>query len=185
MRPHNLFAFFNTLALLLSAIPGSAATEPQAAALWLSHQLHRQIEASQILVSPEASALEGCTIIHARRASTGATALSLRCPTLALPQLVLLHLPVDDAAPGADWKSHDTSHGSARGSMLKAPPIVRVGAALRADWRTDSLHAQLPVVALDSGAAGAEIRVRIANTNHILRARVLDANVVAITVAGA
>jgi flagella basal body P-ring formation protein FlgA len=69
--------------------------------------------------------------------------------------------------------------------MLKAPPIVRVGAALRADWRTDLLHAQLPVVALDSGAAGAEIRVRIANTNRILRARILDAKAVAITVAGA
>ncbi len=183
MRPCYLFALFNTLVLLLSAMPSSAATEPQTAALWLSHQLHRQIEASQILVFPQASALEECTITRARRASTGATALSLRCPTLALPQLVLLHLSIDDTAPGAEWKLHDTSHG-VRGSLLKAPPIVRVGAALRADWRTDSLHAQLPVVALDSGAAGAEIRVRIANTNHILRARILDAKAVAVIVAG-
>jgi flagella basal body P-ring formation protein FlgA len=62
---------------------------------------------------------------------------------------------------------------------------VRAGATLEADWRTPALHAELPVVALDSGAAGAEIRVRIANTSRILRARILTARSVAILTAGA
>ena len=55
----------------------------------------------------------------------------------------------------------------------------------QADWRTAFLHAELPVVALDSGAAGAEIRVRIPSTNRIMRARILSAHTVAIVVAGA
>ena len=65
-----------------------------------------------------------------------------------------------------------------------APAIVRAGAALHADWSTAFIHAQLPVVALDSGAAGAEIRVRIPQSNRIVRARILSAHAVAIVVAG-
>ena len=63
--------------------------------------------------------------------------------------------------------------------------MVRAGATLQADWRTDFLHAELPVVALDAGAAGAEIRVRIPSTNRIMRARILSAHTVTIVVAGA
>jgi flagella basal body P-ring formation protein FlgA len=66
-----------------------------------------------------------------------------------------------------------------------SPNIVHAGAALRADWRTDFIHAQLPVIALDSGAAGAEIRVRIPQTNRIVRARILGPHTVAIIMAGA
>jgi hypothetical protein len=196
MHPRSSSAIFCALFLLLgSAAAASFAPEPQqAAALWLSQQLHRPIEASQILVSPPDTALEGCTIARARHASSGATALSLRCPTLALPHLVLLR--DDAAAPGAGSisplqsasahdASHNTPHDLPHGLALKAPPIVRAGAALRADWRTASLHAQLPVVALDSGATGAEIRVRIANTNRILRARILSAQDVTIIAAKA
>jgi hypothetical protein len=216
-------AIFGTLFLLLSLGTAAAATfvsEPQqAAALWLSRQLHRPVEASQILVFPPDTALEGCTITRARHASIGATALSLRCPALALPHLVLLHLPADAASSTdqiSETPSQDSPHGLdrfqsrcvpgvphicrsqqmwvRRGSAytnpattiaVKFPPIVRAGAALRADWRTASLHAQLPVVALDSGASGAEIRVRIVNTNRVLRARILSAQDVAILVAGA
>jgi hypothetical protein len=186
MRPSS--AIFSTLFLLLSlgtAAAASFAPEPQqAAALWLSRQLHRPVEASQILVSPPDTALEGCTITRTRHASIGATALSLRCPALALPHLVLLHLPADatsSTGPISKIPPRNPPHGLA----VKVPPIVRAGAALRADWRTASLHAQLPVVALDSGASGAEIRVRIVNTNRVLRARILSAQDVAIIVAGA
>jgi hypothetical protein len=197
MRPHPSSALFCTLFLLLSlgtAAAASFAPEPQqAAALWLSRQLHRPVETSQILVSPPDTALEGCTITRTRHASIGATALSLRCPTLALPHLVLLHLSTDAATStgrisanpphisSQDSPSHDSPHEPA----MRVSPIVRAGAALRADWRTASLHAQLPVVALDSGASGAEIRVRIVNTNRVLRARILSAQDVAIIAAGA
>lgn len=196
MRPRPTSALFCTLFLLLSlgtAVAASFAPEPQqAAALWLSRQLHRPVEASQILVSPPGTALEGCTITRARQAPIGATALSLRCPALALPHLVLLHLPTTDAASSTVPKSanpprpsHDSSsHDSPLALAAKLPPVVHAGATLRADWRTPSLHAQLPVVALDSGASGAEIRVRIVNTNRVLRARILSAQDVAI-VAGA
>ncbi|PSH03179.1 MAG: hypothetical protein CXZ00_13500 [Acidobacteria bacterium] len=163
--------------LLASAAEASVVAESrQAAALWLSRQLHRPVEASQVLVSPRAATLEGCTITNIRPAPTGATALSLRCPDHALPQLVLLGFPVSNAASHTSISSR-LSH--------KAPPIVRAGATLRADWRTDSMHAQLDVVAMDSGAAGAEIRVRIAHSNRIMRARVLSAHTVGIVAAGA
>jgi hypothetical protein len=200
MRPGPSSAIFCPLFLLLSlgsAAAAAFAPEPQqAAALWLSRQLHRPVEASQILVSPPGTALEGCTITRARRASIGATALSLRCPALALPHLVLLHLSIDAAASAGGISEnpllsasrnkppHHPSHDSPHGLAVKVPPIVRAGAALRADWRTASLHAQLPVVALDAGVSGAEIRVRIVNTNRVLRARILSAQDVTILVAG-
>lgn len=71
------------------------------------------------------------------------------------------------------------------GTPAASPNIVRAGAALTADWRTAFIHAQLPVVALQAGAAGAEIRVRIRQTNRIVRARILSADTVAIVIAGA
>lgn len=197
MRPGPSSAILSALFLLLSlgsAAAAAFAPEPQqAAALWLSRQLHRSVEASQILVSPPGTALEGCTITRTRHASIGATALSLRCPALALPHLVLLHLSIDAAAgisanpsPSASPNKppRHPSHDSPPGPAVKVPPIVRAGAVLRADWRTASLHAQLPVVALDAGVSGAEIRVRIVNTNRVLRARILSAQDVAILVAG-
>lgn len=216
MRLRRFFSLVVALALL-AALPGSAAIAAvapearQAAALWLSGQLRRQIDASQILVSPRGATLEDCTITRVRYAATGATALSLRCPALALPQLVLLQLSADAATTGQAAPDDPRSGGQRRGLLpvvaegsphvirtpirtpfrtpakapMKAPPIVRAGAALRADWRTPSLHAQLPVVAMDAGASGAEIRVRIVNTNRILRARILSAQAVAILAAGA
>jgi hypothetical protein len=214
MRPRPFFTLAVALALL-AAMPGPAAAASvasesrQTAAIWLSGQLHRPVDASQILVSPRGAALEDCTITRLRYAATGATALSLRCPTLALPQLVLLQLPADAAASDSGPTVQDNppsalrrrgplsalEDGSPRinGAPIRAPmkarikaaPLVRAGAALRADWRTPTLHAQLPVVALDAGASGAEIRVRIVNTNRILRARILSAQAVAIVVAGA
>jgi hypothetical protein len=151
-------------------------------ALWLSQQLHRRVDASQILAAPSGLTLQGCSVTRARAASTGAASLSLRCPAPALPQLVLLNLPLDAAADALPAPRQSTSDSPA---TVKAPPLVRSGAALQADWHTASIHAQLPVVALDSGAAGAEIRVRIANTSRILRARILGAHTVAITASGA
>jgi hypothetical protein len=175
---------FGTLSLLGSAVAASAATDEnrQAVAVWLSQQLHRRVEASQILLSPETAALEGCTIVRSRPAPSGGTALSLRCPAHALNQLVLLNFSVE-AAPADLPASRATALPP--NPRPRVSPIVRTGAALEADWRTDSLHAELPVVALDSGAAGAEIRVRIASTNRIMRARILTAHTVTIIVAGA
>jgi hypothetical protein len=178
-----------TLALLLSAATASAATASAATddhrqleAQWLTQQLHRPVEASQILVFLYRGPLEGCAITRARRESIGATSLSMRCPAPVLPQLVLLNLSLEldpaSVSPSAHFAPpRPRSHG--------APPIVRAGAVLAADWRTDSLHAQLPVIALDSGAAGAEIRVRVPQSNRIMRARILGAHTVAIIVAGA
>ena len=179
------------LCLLLghtSLLPGAvaagarAAQSQEAAARWLSAQLRRPVEASQLLLAPDAAQLEGCTITRVRPAPTGATALSLRCPGHLLPQLVLLKIPFDSAmnsnAPAlraaAPW-----------GAARKVPPLVRAGSTLAADWKTSALHAELPVIALDSGAAGAEIRVRVTQSSRILRARILTAHSVAILAAGA
>jgi Chaperone for flagella basal body P-ring formation len=185
--------------LLLSglALAASGAALPaqqeahRAEALWLSRQLHQPVEAAQLLVSPRLATLEGCAIADIRPAPTGATALSLRCPGHVLPQLMLVNLAFDavaDALPGGG--SGGSAHPSAalRSHALRAPralPLIRAGATVEADWRTPVMHAQLPVVAMDSGAAGARIRVRIANTNHILRARILTARSVAIVAPGA
>ncbi len=185
-----------TLCLLGSA---AAASQPpqaqsdsrQAQALWLSQQLHCPVEAAQILVSPEAATLEGCAITHARLASTGATALSVRCPASRLPHLVLLTAAASPAcdlhphAPKPQLTNVESNRPAPTALAAASPNIVHAGAALRADWRTNFIHAQLPVVALDSGAAGAEIRVRIPQTNRIVRARILSPHTVAILMAGA
>ncbi len=220
----------STLVCTLCLLGSAAAAQPlqtqtelrQTQALWLSQQLHRTIEAAQILVSPESTTLEGCTITRSRLAPTGATALSLRCPASRLPHLVLLNVTDTGGPhlPGARGRSaaggpHPPAVGecgmqhtpggphavgecgmqraalassSAPAAAPRAAPssnIVRAGAALTADWRTAFIHAQLPVVALESGAAGAEIRVRVPQTNRIVRARILSADAVAIVMAGA
>jgi len=180
MRLHLLSAFVFTLCLLALAISSAQAqaqdTSQQAQAAWLSRQLHQPLQASQILLAPQAAGLDGCTIARTRRAPTGATAISLRCPAPSLPSLVLLDLPL---AVGESETQHKAITSRATSN------IVRAGAALRADWHTTFVHAQLPVVALDSGAAGAEIRVRIPQTNRIVRARILSAKAVSIISPGA
>lgn len=199
-----------TVCLLGSAVAACAAGVPLPAqegprlaqALWLSQQLHHPVEAAQILLFPEAATLEGCTVRRIRRASTGAMSLSLRCPASRLPHLVLLadtggpH-PGTSAAFGSvsgceavgECAIQSTTRASHTPSLSQlaaaSPKIVRAGAALRADWHTDFIHAQLAVVALDSGAAGAEIRVRIPQTNRIVHARILSSDAVAIVPAGA
>jgi len=223
MRSCLLSALLCTLGLFAPAVASAADAAPlqareaarQAQATWLSQQLHRPVDASQILLAPEAAALEGCAIARAWLAPTGATALSLHCPAPTLPHLVLLDL--SPTSPGGPYSSTGGPHPpvfgecgeqpkggpyppSARnrsvpggpyspsfgecGMHPPSPKIVRAGAALRADWRTEFIHAQLSVVALDSGAVGAEIRVRIPQTNRIVRARILSASAVAIIVAG-
>ncbi len=174
------------LVLHTAAARAAAAESKQAAASWLTAQLHVRVEPAQILTIPGSGSLEGCAILRARSTPTGATSLSLRCPTHVLPQLVLLKIPFD-AVPANLNASAPSPHASAAPKTVapKAPPLVRAGAALEADWRTPVLHAELPVVALDSGAAGAEIRVRIAHGVRILHARVLTAYSVTIVEAGA
>lgn len=179
-------------ALLCLLVPNPAAfcagadESRQAAALWLTGQLRVPVEPAQILTIPGSGSLQGCSILRARPEPTGATSLSLRCPTHVLPQLVLLKIPFD-AVPANISASAPSPHASAAPKTVapKVPPLVRAGAALEADWRTPALHAELPVVALDSGAAGAEIRVRIAHGVRVLRARILTAHSVTIVEAGA
>jgi hypothetical protein len=196
-------ALLCTLGLRAAAATADASpagSSRQAAAIWLAQQLHRPVEPAQILVAPQAGPLEGCAITRMRPAPTGATSLSLRCPAHVLPQLVLLKIPFDaiadakdapTAVSGLSSRSSATRLrnalpvGAAAVVLPKAPPLVRAGAALEADWRTPALHAELPVVALDSGAAGAEIRVRIAQGSRVLRARILTAHTVTIVAAGA
>lgn len=179
-----------------AAADTSAAGPRRDAAVWLSQQLHRPVEPAQILLVPRTGSLEGCTITRMRPAPTGATALSLRCPAHVLPQLVLLKIPLDADANLASNPNGllsgvrpgvvpNTMPGALRHAAPNTPPLVRAGAALEADWRTPVLHAELPVVALDSGAAGAEIRVRIAQGIRVLRARILTAHTVTIVEAGA
>lgn len=177
MRLRNSFTIaFLALSLFgLHAEATMAEESRQSAAAWLSHQLHRSVDVSQILAAPVGNSLEGCAITHVRPAATGDTSLVLRCPAYPLPQLVLLHLSL-----GAPTLPTVVAHRT-----TATTPMIRAGMALRADWRTAALHAQLPVVALDSGANGAEIRVRVANTSRIMRARVISAHAVSILSAGA
>jgi len=167
-----------TLSLLSFAAGSSAESTPasrQAVALWLSRQIHHPVAASQLLVAPTITGFDGCSVMPARSALIGTTALTLHCPSQAFPQLALLSFSV--AAPD---RTAASPASAAHNAMLRIPPIVRAGSALNADWRTNYIHARLPVVALDSGAAGTEIRVRITHSNRILRARILGAHTVSI-----
>jgi hypothetical protein len=177
MRPR--FSFI--IALLALSLTGTQANASVAIdplhemAAWLSQQLHQPVDASQVLSAPDAPSLDGCSIMHLRAAATGGIALTLRCPTYPLPQLMLLRLSAN--IPRSPIASPT--------ALQHHTPLVRAGDALHADWRTSALHAELPVVALDCGTDGAEIRVRVSHSNRILRARILNAHNVAIVSAGA
>ena len=168
------------------------AVDREPAARWLSQQLHHPVEASQVLTAPDLGSLEGCVVTRLRPAPTRATALSLRCPAQPLPQLVLLKIELDAASAGLPAPAGSTAGipagprlAAIRQKTVKAPPLVRAGAELEADWRTPSLHAQLPVVALGPGAEGDEIRVRVAQSNRVFRARIVDAHSVSVVSGGA
>lgn len=154
-----------------SAAQGSSET----LAAWLSQQLQRPVSASQILLSPQTGALEGCTIGRPRASLSRTTSLSLRCPSLALPQLIVLNISDQPA----------TSPATSSSPSRTTNPVVRRGATLNADWRTTTFHAQIPATAIDAGAAGDEIRIRIAHCNRVLRALVVDARHVSVLVPGA
>ncbi len=168
------------------AMRASAGEDPkQAVAQWLSQQLDRPITTLQVLNSPNAAALEGCRITRTRATHNGRTSLSLRCPAHALSQLVLLDADVSIASSRAQEKTRSAPSVAPRIAIQNVAPMVRSGSALRADWRTDNMHALLDVIAMDSGSAGAEIRVRIAHTNRVLRARILTTHTVSVVPAGA
>jgi hypothetical protein len=177
MRPRLSFIIASLAFTLTGAHANtSAAIEPRREiAAWVSQQLHQPVDATQVLSAPDDPSLDGCSIMRLHMAATGGLALVLRCPTHPLPQLVLLRA-------SSNIPQNATALRAARPHCI---PLVRAGAALHADWRTSALHAELPVVALDSGADGAEIRVRVSHSSRILRARILNANNVAIVSAGA
>jgi hypothetical protein len=164
------------VAFALTCAPASATRAPRdAMAEWLSQQFHRSIAPSQVLVAPAGGSLEGCAVTNMRIVPTGATSLRLLCPAYSLPQLVLLNLSSDSAA---------LPHAAPQHTAVIAP-TVRAGAVLQADWRTSALHATLPVVAIESGSTGGQIRVRVANTSRVMHARILSAHTVAILSVGA
>ncbi|HVJ05300.1 MAG TPA: flagella basal body P-ring formation protein FlgA [Candidatus Saccharimonadales bacterium] len=187
-----LSTLLSMLSLLSSAIGSGPVARAfavedskQAVAQWLSQQLNHPITASQVLTSPNATALEGCSVTRTRPTHYGRTSLSMRCPAHALPQLVLLDADVSLASSRVAARARVASPEGARIARPTVLPIVRTGSALRADWRTDNMHALLDVIAMDSGDTGAEIRVRISHTNRVMRARILNAHAVSIIPAGA
>jgi hypothetical protein len=164
------------VALLLSCTLGLACAEPRNATVeWLSQQLQRRVDASEVLAAPADDSLEGCVITRVRATITGATLLRLRCPLHPLPQLILLHL----------FLNPSTLRAAIARPKIAPAPMVHAGSVLQAYWRTSQLNAQLPVVAIESGVAGGEIRVRVANTTRIMRARIVNAHTAAILSTGA
>ncbi len=162
--------------LLYCAVLARAATVDDAqtrAAAWLSAELHRPVAAQQVRSAPEIASFTGCRLSRISAAQTGGSSIELRCAPPALRQIVLVDLAFPQA--GATRPDNITSSGAHR-----ARPLVRAGARLRADWRTPSMHAVLPVLALEPGADGAEIRVRLTGGKRIYHARVLNAHAVEI-----
>ncbi len=112
----------------------------------------------------------------------GLTSLSISCPAHVLPQLVLLDI---SEAPNANRHTRPSAIALHNASPMASSPIVRSGATLRADLRTDSMHAPLNVIAMESGAAGSEIRVRAPKSTRVLRDLILTAHTATIIMAGA
>ena len=150
-------------------------------ARWLSQQLQQPVEAAQVLVSPEFASFEGCTILRVRPAHADATSLSVRCPGRVLPQLVLLNIPPGELSVGtAAALPQHANDGRTGGPAKIAAPLVHAGTVLKAEWNTLAIRIAMPVVALEAGASGGEIQVRVPKTNRVLRARVLTAHSVEI-----
>lgn len=133
-------------------------------------------------------------------ATTGATAVSLRCNSQTLPQLLLVTVPVAELNPTAtaeqsEEQQHLQGGSASAGQKTNGPPraapnnraskLVHPGTHLQANWRMQDLRARLTVVALDGGEVGDEIRVRIVAGQRVLRARIVDAHTVNIVGEGA
>jgi hypothetical protein len=157
------------LGLLLPPESAAATAEQELFARWLTDALHRPVEPEQVLSWPAAQPPERCRIAQLRPSATGVTAISLRCGESTLPRLLL-----------AELRGNEPSTSGAAQAPLRTPPMVRCGSTLHAELHTDRMHAQVAVVALQSGNEGEEIRVRVKRSNRILRARVLGAREVAI-----
>ena len=160
--------------LLLVSLAHADSSEPHAlAARWLSQQLQRSIDATQVLSVPRIASFDECSIGRVRTAITGSTEIDVRCAALLFPQVLLIDL---------DMPSE--KHAS-RPVPPRKLPLVRAGARLQADWRAPAMHATIPVIALDPGERGAAIRVRLEGSARVLHARVLSAHNVEVISAGA
>jgi Chaperone for flagella basal body P-ring formation len=164
-------------AMLLAALAHADSTDPHAlAARWLSQQLQRNIVATQVLSVPRISSFDGCSVDRVRTAITGSTEVEVRCAELLFPQVLLVEF---------DGLQTVEKHSLPPVQPRKFP-LVRAGSRLQADWRAPAMHATIPVIALDSGERGAEIRVRLEGSARVLlHARVLNAHTVEIISAGA
>jgi hypothetical protein len=157
--------------LLALAAHSAAGTAQERAALWLTEQLHDSVLPSQLLRWPALATPESCAIVRVQAASTGLTALTLRCSELTLPQLALVALRSAAASP---------DRSAATAPRQQKAHLVHAGSRLRAELRTAAMHAELPVVALEAGESGEEIRVRVFGSARVLHARILGAHEVAI-----
>jgi hypothetical protein len=180
-------SFLGAMLALALLPPPAAALSREQAAEWLSAQLETAIEPAQLLAWPEAPGLDGCRITRLRAAATGGMALSLRCPAMRLPHSILLRLAPEQAqavlhSPAAALRTVSAQRALA---AARVQPLVRSGAAVRALWQGGALRFRLPVIALDSGAAGAEIRVRNPIGGPALRARIVSAGEVLLLAPGA
>jgi hypothetical protein len=157
--------------LLALLAHSAAATVQERAAVWLAEQLHGSVLPSQLLRWPALATPESCAIVRVQTASTGLTAITLRCSELTLPQLALVDLRAAAASLG---------RSAAAAPLRQKAHLVHAGSRLRAELRTAAMHVELPVVALEPGESGEEIRVRVSGCTRVLHARIVGAHEVAI-----
>ena len=166
------------MATLCAVAAPALGSSSGATAHWLSQQLHTEIAASQIISAPAAAELEGCAVANTKPTQTGAIAVAVRCDAPRLPRLILLGQGAVQSTESS--RPQPKPHASARTTTNQAQPMVRQGSLLEARWISASLRLHVPVVAIEAGNTGEEIRVRVRNANRILHARIVDAHTVTI-----
>ena len=166
-----------SMMLSLSALAHGAGDARARTAAWLTAELHQPITAQQVRSAPEIASFADCRIARIASALTGGSSIELRCAPAAPRQIVLVNL---DLPPAEDGPAVIRSRRAPRTGATRERPLIHAGARLQADWHTDAMHAVLPVVALQAGGGGEEIRVRLRGGKRIYHARIMSAQSVEI-----
>lgn len=179
MKRRNLLGILMLTATAMAAPPEETMARARMAQ-WLTAQTGQAILPVELLMYPKTGDLTGCQATGLRGVGAHRSELRLHCPGMALPQLVVINRTTDEHAPQPRAATPVTAT-----ARKKHTALVRSGARLEAELRTDGMRALMPVVAMEDGDAGQTIRVKVPGNGRTMHAQLVNAHSALIVTGGA
>jgi hypothetical protein len=168
------------LTTMAMAVPPEETTARVRMAQWLTAQTGQTILPEELLMYPKTADLTGCQAAGLHGVGVHRSELRMHCPGMALPQLVVINRTTGEHAS-------QTKTATLGPTIIRAKhtALVRSGAHLEAELRTDGMRALMPVVAMEDGDAGQTIRVKVPGNGRTMHANLVDAHSALIVNGGA